>query len=238
MTLNVKKMKSAPSKSRVAQDELAIDSYMTRIAQVIDLGIQPREKWCTTTNSYIVDTEKAPAQKVMVTYEFLTEFCKDAEGNFDETKPRWLSEELFLFPLDVDLATSTKRYKALDPQEKVEGDWTLLVGAPCTVTIAHKKSGKAKIGTVTPAMKGVPYPELKNDPKVFTIAEPNLEVYGSLPDWVKDKITSSVGFSGSALDVVLNGGAPKEAPKPQEAPKQAPTPSESSDDEDGDDTPW
>ncbi|AFE86191.1 hypothetical protein [Salinivibrio phage CW02] len=209
MSLNVKKMKSQGGKKRVPQDELEVGNYLCRVAQVIDLGIHHREKWDTSQSKFVIDNDKAPAQKIMVTYEFGTVFVKDAEGNEEESKPRWLSEELYLYPLDVDLATSTKRYKAIDPKEAADGDWSLLVNAPCNVTIAHKKSGKAKIGAVTPAMAGIPYPEMKNEPKVLLIDQPDLEVFGSLPDWLQEKITSSLEFEGSALHAALNGGEVK-----------------------------
>ena len=234
MGLNTGAVKQQSTKARVQQTELAVDSYMARIAQIIDLGLQPRELWDTVSNKYVVDTEKRPQNKVMVTYEFLTEFCVDAAGVPDETKPRWLSEEIFLLPLFSDLATSTKRSKAIDPQGKLAGNWEEYCTLPCTVTIAHKASGKAKIGMVTPAMKGIPYPELKNQPKLFLLDSPDLEVFGSLPDWVKDKIKSNLEYNGSALDKLLGGeGAPapvQPQPKPAPAPIVEPVPEE--------DMPW
>lgn len=215
------KMKSQPSKTRVAQSELPEGNYMCRVAQVLDLGIQPREMWDATTNSFKVDTTKKPAQKIMVTYEFCTEFVKDENGVADETKPRWLSEEIFLFPLEVDLATSTKRYKAIDPQATAQGDWTELVNYPCFVQIKHKKSGKAKVGGVSPAIAGVPVPELKNDPKVFVIDEPDLEIFNSIPEWIQEKIKSCIGYASTPLAKALGDGEPaKEEPKKEPAPQE------------------
>lgn len=221
MALNASTIKST-GKARVQQDELEIDNYPCRVVQVIDLGVQPREKWDPATNGYVVDTEKAPAQKMFVTYEFTDEFCKDAEGNPDPAKPRWLSERLYLFNLDVDLATSTKRYKAIDPTMKVGGDWTKLVGAPCMVMVAHKKSGKAKVGAVTPAGKRTVVAPLVNDPKVFLMDEPDMEVFGSLPDWLQEEVKTALNFKGSALEAKLGGApAPAEAPQEPEEPVMA-----------------
>lgn len=220
MALNASTI-TTTSKPRVQQEELPIGTYMTRVAQVIDMGIRPREKWDPATNGYVVDYSKAPAQAMMVTYEFTTEFVKDAEGNEDENKPRWLSENLFLFSLEVDLATSTKRYKAIDPTMAAGGDWTKLVGAPCMVTVVHKKNGKAKIGSVTPVPKGIPVAELKNDAKVFLMDEPDMEIFKSLPEWLQTKIQESLNFKGSALEAVI-GGAPAPQEQPQEPVPQAP----------------
>lgn len=232
MPLNASTIKTS-SKPRVQQDELPIGTYMCRVAQVIDMGVRPREKWDTATNSFIVDDSKAPAQAMMVTYEFTTEFVKDAEGNEDENKPRWLSENLFLFSLEVDLATSTKRYKAIDPSMAAGGDWTKLVGAPCMVTIVHKKNGKAKIGSVTPVPKGIPVVELKNEAKVFLMDEPDMEIFKSLPEWLQTKIQESLNFKGSALQKALGGEAPVDEPQHNPEP-QEPAPAEDKDD----DIPW
>lgn len=237
MPLNAKQIKST-GKARVQQDEMAEGTYMCRVAQVIDTGVRPREKWDASTNSYVVDNDKAPCQTLMVTYEFTTEFVKDADGVDQEDKPRWLSESLNLFSLEVDLATSTKRYKAIDPTMAADGDWTKLIGAPCMVTLTHKKNGKAKISSVTPMPKGIPVTGLKNEGKVFLIDEPDMEIYGSLPEWLQGKVTESLNFKGSALEMALgNEGAPQEAPqeKPEEPAPQEP---EISEGEGEDEMPW
>lgn len=209
--LNAKNIKAPSNKGpKVQQDEIAIGNYMARVAQIVDLGVRPRDKWDPSSNSYIIDTEKAPCQQMKVTYEFVTEFCKKEDGTPDEDKPRWLSEDLNLFSLDIDLATSTKRYKAIDPLLEKDGDWVQLVGMPCMVTVVHKKNGKAKIGSVTPAIKGIPVPELKNEPKVFLIDDPDMEVFGSLPEWIQDKVKTAINFKGSKLDKALNGEQPVE----------------------------
>ena len=206
MALNAKKIQAPTSKARVQQEELPVGNYMCRVAQIVDLGIRPREKWDTVTNGYVIDNEKAPCQVMMVTYEFTTEFVKDAKGVEDQEKPRWLSETLNLFSLDIDLATSTKRYKAIDPLISKDGDWTQLVGAPCMVTIVQKKNGKSKIGSVAPAIKGVPMPELKNEPKVFLMDDPDMEIFGSLPEWLQEKITTALNYQGSELAVARGDG--------------------------------
>src|SRR3546814_10783986 len=44
--------------------------------------------------------------------------------------------------LEADLAKSTKRYKALDPDMDFDGDFAALVNTPCVVTIAHGNNKK------------------------------------------------------------------------------------------------
>ncbi len=222
---------------RVAQEELPIDNYPCRVAQVIDLGLHHKDVWSDAQNKYVKDTEKAPVNMLMLTYEFTTEFVKDEEGNELEDKPRWMSESFPVYPLDSDLATSTKRYNAFDPGAvKFGGNWSKVAGEPCSVSVSHKKSGKAKIGNVAKPMKGMVVPELKNPVKVFDLDEPDLDVFNSLPEWLQDKIKSNLQFERSPLQQLLAGGVIKpkqEKPKQEEAPVDVPV----EDTEDSDD-PW
>lgn len=195
-----------PAAKRVPQAEFEIGNYFCRIAQVIDTGLHYKEEWDTGTNKYIPNTEKAPVNMLMVTYEFVTEFMKDEDGKELEDKPRWLSETFPLYALTNDKANSTKRYLAIDPAKVHGGDWAKLGGAPCTVTIAHKKGGKAKIGNVAPPMKGMAVPELKNPVKIFDLSEPDLDIFRSLPEWLQERIKSNLQYEGSPLQKLLAGG--------------------------------
>lgn len=221
---------------RVQQAEIEIGNYPARLVQVLDMGPRPVDKWDEATNSY---KPTGPVMThIMLTYELGTEFMKDEDGNDVEGKPRWVSEEWPLYALKSDKATTTKRYTVFDPKHVDGGDWAKQVGKAVTITIVHNKKGKAKIGGVTPPMKGMMTPELVNPPKVFDLDAPDMEIFGSLPEWVQDKIKSNVKFIGSPLDLALNGGnaapAPKkEEPKPAPAPAQAPVV-----EEEGDDEPW
>lgn len=240
MALNARKVKSAPK----ANQQAAMDAgtYPARLVQVIDFGIQEQRPF--------KGEAKPPAHEVMWTYEFLDEFCKDEDGEDQEDKPRWLSESFPLYSLEADLAKSTKRYYALDPEEIHEGDHTRLVGSACMVTINQYESkgvlrnGVSSVAAMRPK-EAAKAPELVNPPKVFTIDEPDLEVFKSLPDWMQEKIKESLEFNGSALDEALNGDKPaKPAAKPKRE-RNAPEPEpdlekgdEDDDDSEGDDVPW
>lgn len=224
---NVKK----PAANKAPQKELDIGNYFCRIAQVIDLGLHHKESWDAATKTFVKEMDKAPVQMIMVTYEFTTEFMKDEQGNELEDKPRWLSETFALHPLRVELATSTKRYNAIDTKGEFGGDWSLLLGAPCTVTIAHKKSGKAKIGSVAPPMKGMPVPELKNPPKMLDLSEPDLEIFQSIPVWLQDRIKDNLEYNGSPLQKLLGGAPVEKEPEPK-------VPEPELEEGEGDDNPW
>jgi hypothetical protein len=227
MALNARKVKSAPKAN--AQAAMDAGTYPARLVQVIDFGIQEQRPF--------KGEAKPPAHEVMWTYEFLDEFCKDEDGEDQEDKPRWLSESFPLYSLEADLAKSTKRYYALDPEEVHEGDHTRLVGSACMVTINQYESkgvlrnGVSSVAAMRPK-EAAKAPELVNPPKVFIIDEPDLEVFKSLPDWMQEKIKEGLEFTGSALDDALNGDKPAPKAQPKKG-RKAPEPEpEEGDDED------
>ncbi len=206
MALHAGKVKQAGGNGKkfAPQEEIEVGNYPSRLAQVIDLGRHYRDKW-VDGQGYVVDTDKPAVGHIMLTYELTTEFMKDEQGKDIEDKPRWLSETLPLYSLDNDKANSTKRYLAFDRVKKYGGDWTELLGHPCTLTIAHSKKGKAKIGSVTPPMKGLNILECKNVPKFFDTTAPDADIFNSLPQWIQDKIKANLDYEGSELQAMIEG---------------------------------
>jgi hypothetical protein len=191
------------------QEPVAIGTYMARLVQVLDLGLQPQE---------YQGQVKEPKQEINLTYELVTEFMKDENGVPDLTKPRWVGESFVLNNLKADLAKSTKRIKAIDQANKYNGDLIKMIGMPCLVTIAHNKSAKtgvvyANVSMVSPPMAGIPCPDLKNEPKVFDLSNPDTTIFLALPEFLQTKIKANLEYPGSKLDRLLSGGAvTKEAP--------------------------
>ena len=191
------------------QENIEPGSYPARIVEIIDMGVQ------VTTGKYA----KPPRQKLKITYELVDEFCKDAEGNEMEDKPRWIDEKFPLYSLSIDKATSTKRYNALDPSNKFKGDITQLLGEPCTVTVINKpgegKNASKVYDNVASAVavrkkEAANIPPLVNKTKLFLMDEPDLEVYESLTKWMREDIMAAVGFDDSPLAALLNGDSGEE----------------------------
>ena len=214
-------------------DPIEAGNYMGRVVQVLDLGLQPQRPY--------KGEEKPPANEIMLTYELGTEFLKDDDGEDLLDKPRWLSETFPLRHAKSELAKSTKRMVAFDPKGLLEGDFSQLPSMTCTITVGvwvskqdDEKTGNNVIN-ITPAMKGFPVPELVNPPKVFDLDEPDMEIFGSLPDWLQGKIKDNLNFAGSALQIALEGciapGDPKPAEKKEYA-ADAPDPAAGEDDGD------
>ena len=192
-------------------------AYPARLVQVIDLGLQPQREWAGEA--------KPPAYELQTVYESSDEFMPDEDGNPDETKPRWFWDDFKLYSLKSDLATSTKRYYALDPNEEANGDWAQLIGRP--VIIALTKT-KGRDGTEynnvggTSSMRpkeAAKLPELVNEPKVFDLGDPDIEVFLTLPQRLQDKIKTNLNFEGSLLQKRLKD---HKAPTKDEVKKPAP----------------
>jgi hypothetical protein len=219
MGLNAKKApKPKGNSNKVQQPLMEVGTEEARVVGIIDLGLQKQRPY--------KGQEKAPIRMIRITYEFPNLFIVDEDGNDVEDKPRWLSEEIPFNNLDVDLAKSTKRYRAIDPEDTCDGDFTALVGMPCMVTIgqySYTKDGELKEGnevngvsTIT-KRKADKLPELVNPAQVFELDDPDMEVFESLMDWLKDKIKGNLEFSGSVLEARLNGTEEPTGGEPEEA---------------------
>lgn len=216
------------------QAPIEAGNYLARLVQVLDLGLQEQRPY--------QGQDKPPAHEIMLTYELGTEFMKDDDGNDQEDKPRWISESIPLRNLSQDLAKSTKRAKVFDPDNALNGAFDQMVCKACTVTVVQNpKKGDPttiynNVANVTPPMKGIPVPELVNPAKVFDLDAPDMEVFGSLPEWVQTKIKGNLNFNGSLLQRLLAG---EEAPQQQQEPAKDACPSANAAAEGGDEgNPW
>ena len=243
MSLNAKKVSGGNGGSkRAPQEVLESGTYPVRVVQIIDLGLQTRPPF--------KGEEKPPAQMIHMTYEFTDEFLKDEEGNEQEDKPRWLSEEFPLYNLKSERAKSTQRYKSLDPKEDHEGDFSLLLGAPANALVTtftlkngpnagQERNGIDSLSAMRPR-DAAKTAELVNEPKMFSLDEPDLEVFLSLPEWLQEKIKGNLEYAGSPLQALLEGekGSPKGKPQVEEegSEKEEQGPEEELDDED--ERPW
>jgi hypothetical protein len=210
MALNATKVAMATG-NRKKQAGVEAGNYIARLVQVIDMGLQEQRPF--------KGEAKPPAHEVMFTYELCTEFMKDEDGEDMEDKPRWISETFPFHNLKADLAKSTKRIKAIDPKLVHGGDLPEMVGLPCTVTVVNNVNKKdpskvyVDVGNVTPPMKGILVPELKNEPRLFDLDEPDMEVFESLPEWIQEKLKGNLNYAGSPLQTALEGKPTKAAPE-------------------------
>ena len=181
------------------------------------------------SKSKFIEQPTLAVNKIYITYELVDAFMVDKDGTELEDKPLWKSEDLNLLSPDMDMAKCNKRYKAIDPEEVFDYDWSQLLGQPCSVLTIHKESkGKTycNVGSVTPyvvSKRNPELPELKNEGKMFTLDEPDMDVFSALPEWLQERIKSNLEFKGSPLDKILNGDSNKatESEPSKLAPKVA-----------------
>lgn len=183
-----------------AQEPLEAGTYAARVVQVIDLGLQAQMAW--------QGQQKPPAPMISITYELCDEFMKDENGEDMEDKPRWISEMFALRSLSSDRAKSTERYKVFDPNNLFGGDFSKCLNSPVMVTVVNNKKGDRvynNVGTVS-AMRekeAKKCPELVNKAVFFDLDNPDIEVFNSLPSFVKEKIKANLEYNGSALQKLL-----------------------------------
>lgn len=222
MSLNAKKAGgSSSNKQRIEQPVIEEGTYPGRVVQVVDLGIQNQRPY--------KGEEKPPVHKIHVTYEMVDEFMVDEEGNIDEEKPRWLSEEFPLYNLKNERANSTKRYMAIDPNLEVDGDWGAVASFPVNIVVgtyvpkSGPNEGKTRnkvVGLTKMRPKEVANcPELVNEPKVFSLDDPDMDVFNSLPEFMQEKIKGNLEYNGSPLQELLEGGSKPKAKKPEPTPE-------------------
>lgn len=136
MSMNVKKLKTEGGGNFKRPPALEAGAYWARVVQIIGLGLQKQRPF--------KGEEKDPKMELMITYELADEFMLDDDGNELEDKPRWISETITLNSLEVDLAKSTKRYYALDPQVEHDGDFVKLIGSPCNIVLTHSQARRTQ----------------------------------------------------------------------------------------------
>jgi hypothetical protein len=163
-------------------------AYPARVAQIVLLGIQKQRPYN--------GEDKLPVEEILFTYEFLDEYLKDEDGNDDLTKPRFFSDRMPFYRLDADRAKSTKRYLALDPEQKFKGDFSKLIDIPCMVNLV--KNGEynnvSNISAMRPkeAAKAGP---LVNEPLILDAYDPDKEAWDKAPDWIKKVIKEAVNWN-------------------------------------------
>jgi len=180
------------------REKLEIGNYPGRLVMVVDLGLQPQ--------TYL-GQPKEPVRKISTTYELLDAFLKDKDGKDIEDKPRWLSEDFPLLHPSADKATSTKRYKALDPANKYKGDWVKLLATPCMVNVIHNPNKKVpgevyeNIGGISPMRPkdAASAPKLVNTPVAFDLDDPDMAAWLLIPEWIQKKVLANLEFNGSLL---------------------------------------
>lgn len=209
MSLNAK---NAPGASNI--EPIEAGTYPGRLVQVLDMGLQ--------TQRPFNGEDKKPAYEIGLTYELVDEFMKDDDGNDILDKPRWVSETMAFYNLEQEKANSTKRYMVLDPDVEYEGNFPALLDTAINVTVT-KTPGKGKnANKIYNNVSGISImrqrdretcPALVNEAVFFDLDAPDMKVFKSLTQWVREKIQSNLEFQGSRLQAAIDT-MPADTPVP------------------------
>lgn len=200
----------------VEQKNIPAGVYPARLVQLIDFGLQSQKPY--------KGQDKPPVNEIGLTYELVDEFMLDESGKPIEDKPRWISETLPFYGLYADKAKSTLRYLAFDPSQEWGGDFSRAITQPVNVTVVNNPGNNGKVYDNVASIAAMrprdaeKCPELVNEPRVFDLDNPDLKVFESFPEWIRDKIKGNLNYEGSKLQKML-GGKPAPAPV-QEPPKE------------------
>lgn len=156
--------------------------HVARCYRLIDLGTQPKSYQGKPTGE---------ARKIMATWELL------GEDRMDDGKPFTISKSWFLSmhekaALRKDL--ESWRGKPFTAEEEHSFDVSRLMGAYCLINVIQETgqdgSIYTKIGAITPLLKGMPKPEPVNKDTIFDADEPDMELYGSFSEKMKELISN------------------------------------------------
>lgn len=192
------------SNTGVKRELTPAGNYIARCYQMIHIG--------TVMESYM--GEAKTLNKVRIGWELPTEL-----KIFNEEKgpqPRAISKEYTLSlneKANLRKMLASWRGKDFTEAEAKSFDITNLIGKPCMLNIIHKHgvSDPSKIyeeiGSVSPLPKGVPCPAQINPSFVLDYDNFSEEKFEILPDFIKDKMKSSLEFAKmkQPAQVNLNG---------------------------------
>jgi len=167
-------------------------NYIARCYQMIHIGT-------------VMDTfqgENKLTNKVRVTWELPTE-CKSFKDGEPE-RPYSIGKD---FTLSLNEKATLRKFleswrgKAFSEAEARSFDVTKLIGAPCMLNVIHKtsKTGKlyAEIAGVAKMPKGIECPDQVNETFVFHYEPFEQWRFDTLPDWMKDKVRSSLEYQAA-----------------------------------------
>ena len=160
-----------------------VGMHVARCFKLIDLGTQQKTYQGKPTGE---------ARKIMATFELL------GEEKMEDGKPFVISKSWFLSmhekaALRKDL--ESWRGKAFTPEEEGSFDVSKLMGAYCLLNVVEEQGSNGntytKIKAITPLIKGMPKPEPINPNIIFDADEPDMQLFDSFSDKLKELIEGS-----------------------------------------------
>jgi hypothetical protein len=188
-------------KSNKNYEPVPAGNHVARLYQIVHLGTIKGEYKGKPTES----------DKVRLTFELCNE--KKAFNEGEEPRPFSISREFSFYMSPkanlrafVEGMIGTK----LHDEEAYNFDLEQLLGDACLLNVVHveKESGTyANIQTATPLPKGMDAPALANEKKLIDVNTATDTEIDALPDFIKDKMKSSVEWA-NRIPSVNDSGIP------------------------------
>jgi hypothetical protein len=177
-------------------------TYPARIVQIIDFGMQIETDWKTNEPKTYEDGNLMIKPKAWINFELPDETI-EIDG---VERPRRYGKEYTISAHEKSAMAAL--IKAVDSKgtatnggKNISG----LLGLPAMLAIGSTSSGKAKVSGVSGVPKGMQVGELQNEEVLFDLDNGTVEVYNTLPKWMKDRITNGEGFDSTKFSKTLAG---------------------------------
>lgn len=176
--------------TQTQRDLIPAGNYIARCYKMIEVG---------TVKEIILGKEKI-LPKIRIGWELPMELKVFNEEKGEQ--PLVIDKEFTLSMADkanLRIALKSWRGKDFTEDEAKSFDVTKLLGVPCMLNIIHKPSKDGtkvyeEISGITPMPKGVDCPEQINKTFVLSYDEFDMDKFNSLPDFIKNKMQSSMEF--------------------------------------------
>lgn len=169
---------TAPVQTTKEYEQTPTGLHPARIYSLIHLGTQDSEMY-------------GPMYKILLTFEITDELREyERDGEVTE-KPMVMSLELTLSmneKANLRKVVEAVINKRLTDEEAANFDVESIVGEACMVNVIESKTGKSKVGPVSPVMKGLKVPEQFNPTLIYTFGDSNFD---KVPKWIQKKIQES-----------------------------------------------
>jgi hypothetical protein len=183
-----------------AKEQPQQGTHVARLLGITDLGHQP---------GFVYEGKPIEsAWKLEFTYELVNHTMEDG-------RPFLVSEDLTNKDWEDTktgrASTLVARAKSLlgDTYREGVSDLSKLLSAPCMVTVVSNDKGYAKIrgqAAVGSVPFGMDVKELENNTYAFTMDDPDLDMFESMPEFKKEKLQNALNFDETELAKKLAEG--------------------------------
>lgn len=209
----------AESTGGTPREQVPAGTHVARVYEIIHIG--------TVTDTWEGQTKTL--NKVRIGFELPLETRVFKEENGEQ--PFVISRE---FTLSTHEKSTLRAFidglqgRKMTEQEAKAYDVTTLIGRECLISVTHTEKGEktyANIASASPMMKGMVCPPAVNAPRLLEYDNFDWELFESLPDFLKTKISNTPEYGKVKAERVARerqvaGMTPSQPVQPLAPPKQ------------------